>query len=194
MRLARSLAPLLTVAALAAATGDSTPLDAQGPPPVSIAAQASSGVWGSAWMADLGNGKTQVDVRLTPASGDFPTLIHDGPCASPNPAPRYALADVQNGVSTTQLSVPVADLTRGPMSINVHQSPQDIATIVACGDLVVPTSGGATVLPPGGEPVLPVRPLASLALFALGSLGLVLRRLGPAGARPARDTPAVPER
>jgi hypothetical protein len=193
MRFARSLTQLLAVGALAAGAGGSTPAVAQAPPVVTVAAQASSGVWGSAWMADLGGGRTRVDVRLTPDSGDYPTHIHDGPCANPNPAPRYALADVQNGASTTELSVPVADLTRAPMSINVHRSPQDIATIVACGDLAVPAGGGATVLPPGGEPVLPVRPGASLALLALGSLGLVLRRLGTAGARPTRGTPAGPE-
>jgi hypothetical protein len=194
MRFARSLSQLLAVAALAAGAGGSTPAVAQAPPAVTVAAQADSGVWGSAWMADLGGGKTRVDVRLTPASGDYPTLIHDGPCASPTSAPRYALADVQNGASTTDLNVPVADLTRAPMSINVHRSQQDIATIVACGDLTAFAAEGATVLPPGGEPVLPVRPVASLALLALGSLGLVLRRLGPGPARPARVSPAGLER
>jgi hypothetical protein len=151
MRHARSLAPLLVVAVLA---GRAAPvvLAQSAPAAIAVAPGAGSDVAGTATLADLGGGRTRVDVRLTPAGGDHPMHVHDGPCAHPNPAPRYALANVRNGASTTEVNVALTDLTRSPMSINVHRSAQAMDTVVACGDLVLPAAAGVSVLPGGGEP------------------------------------------
>jgi hypothetical protein len=157
--------------------------------PVSVPVEARPGsdLAGSATLADLGGGRTRIAVRLSPAEGDHPTLVHQGPCAGPNPAPWYALANVQNGASVTDVNVAIVDLTRAPMSVNVHQSVQDMDTIVACADLVLPAGAGVAgvaVLPAGGvppavpAPAAAARTLAALGLVAAGGLGLMLRRLG----------------
>ena len=161
---------------------------AQSPPPaVTLGPVAGSGVSGTATLADLGGGRTRVEVRLAPAGGAHPMHVHEGPCANASPAPRYALADAQNGASTTDVSVALADLSRSPMSINVHRSAQAMDTVVACGDLL-PAAAGVSVLPGGGAPgaagplAVPWRAAAALALLALGGAGLALRRIGRRGA------------
>lgn len=168
-----------------------SPAHAQSAPvAIPVAARSGSDITGSATLADLGGGRTRVEVRLTHAAGDHPMHVHQGPCANPNPAPWWALANVQNGASVTEVDVAIVDMTRTPTSINVHRSVQDIDTIVSCADLVLPAvavlpAGGIPV--PGGERSAPDRSVAALALLAVGGLGLVLRRLGR---RPA----LVPER
>jgi LPXTG-motif cell wall-anchored protein len=174
-------------------TGGGRPAFAQSVPvSVPVEARPGSDVAGTATLADLGGGRTRIAVRLSPAEGDHPTLVHQGPCAGPNPAPWYALANVQNGASVTDVNVAIVDLTRAPMSVNVHQSVQDMDTIVACADLVLPAGAGVAgvaVLPAGGVPPATgpsatARTLAALGLLAAGGLGLVLRRLGrPAAQR-----------
>jgi hypothetical protein len=125
---------------------------------------------------------------MTPASGDHPMHLHEGSCANSNPAPKYALANVQNGWSLTELNASLSDLTKAPMVINVHESVPDIATIVACGDVGVPSVAApgtgssqseaapdVSVLAPGGEPNFAA---LTLGLMGLGASGLFLRRLG----------------
>jgi hypothetical protein len=191
MRRARPLAPLLVAAtaALAAfAGGADPPVLAQSPPsPIAIGALGGSGVAGTATLTDLGGGRTRVEVRLASAGGDHPMHVHEGPCANPNPAPRYALTNVQNGASTTEVGVALTDLSRAPMSINVRRSAQAMDTVVACGDLL-PAAVGVSVLPGGGAPGdgggpgAARRPAAALALLALGGAGLAMRRLCHRGA------------
>jgi hypothetical protein len=152
-----------------------------GPFTIAVGALVGSNISGTATLAEPSGGSTRVDVQLTTA-GDHPMHIHEGPCASADPNPWYALHNVENGASGTDVSLTVADLTRAPKSILVHRSAQDIDTVVACADIVVPivAAGGATagvsVLPPGGEPQLPLRPVVASLLLAVGSVGLYLRR------------------
>ena len=180
MRRARPLAPLLVAAtaALAALAGGAAPavLAQSPPPPIAIGASGGSGVAGTATLADLGGGRTRVEVRLAPAGGDHPMHVHEGPCASPNPAPRYALANVQNGASTTEVGVALTDLSRSPMSINVRRSAQAMDTVVACGDLL-PAAAGVSVLPGGGAP------------DAGGGPGAARSPRRPGAARPGRRGP-----
>jgi hypothetical protein len=183
MRRARLLAAPLALALLTA--GAAAPGLAQpGPFALAVAALGGSGLAGTATLADLGGGRTRVEVRLPPDGGDHPMHVHEGPCAAVDPVPWYPLANVQQGASGTEVDLSVADLTGAPKSILVHRSPQDLDTYVACADIVLPAAAaggaapGATVLPPGGEPALPVRPVAAAGLFAVGSLGLYLRRRG----------------
>ena len=183
MRRARLLAASVTLAAFVA--GVATPAVAQwGPFTLAVAALGGSNLAGTATLADLGGGRTRVEVQLPPDGGNHPMHVHEGPCAQVDPVPWYPLANVQQGASGTAVDLTVADLTRAPKSILVHRSPQDLDTYVACADIVLPAvaAGGAapgvSVLPPGGEPALPLRPLAAAGLFALGSGGLLLRRRG----------------
>ena len=169
---ASALSPLLIPAALAQSS----------PATINFAPLNGSGITGTATLSDQGNGRTRIEVHLTPASGDHPMHIHEGACATANPAPWYALANVQAGASTTDVNLGLADLTRTQKSILVHQSPQQLDTVVACADLVAPrgaaqvagaqAASDVAVLPPGGEPEVPLRPVVALAFCALGGLGL----------------------
>jgi hypothetical protein len=190
-RRGRLLALSLVVAGLAA--GAAAPVLAQvGPSMLPFAALTGSNLSGTATLTESaggGAGSTRIDVRLNSGSGDHPMHIHEGPCATVNPAPWYALHNVQQGTSGTDVTLTVAELTRAPKSILVHQSAQDIDTWVACADIVIPAvaapagaAPGPTVLPPGGEPVLSLRPVAAGLLFALGALGLAVRRRRPSRA------------
>jgi hypothetical protein len=192
MRRARLLAAPLALAVLALAVlaaGAGAPVVAQwGPLTLAVAALGGSNLAGTATLADLGEGRTRVEVQLPPDGGDHPMHVHEGPCAEVDPVPWYALANVQQGASGTDVALTVADLTQAPKSILVHRSPQDLDTYVACADIVLPAAAaggaapGVAVLPPGGEPALPLRPVAASVLFALGSLGLYVRRRGRLGA------------
>jgi hypothetical protein len=178
---ARSLAPLLIIAVLI--LGGGAPALAQSAPvALPVEPRPGSDVAGMATLTDLGGGKTRVEVRLSPAAGDHPMHVHEGLCTNPNPAPRYALTNVQNGVSMTAVEVAVADLTQAPMSINVHRSVQDMDTVIACADLALPALSGMAVLPAGGVPEpdgeTSGRTIAALALLIMGGLGLFMRRLG----------------
>jgi hypothetical protein len=182
MRRARWFAASVALAAFVA--GAATPAAAQwGPFTLAVAALGGSNLSGTATLAELGDGRTRVEVQLPPDGGDHPMHVHEGPCAQVDPVPWYPLANVQQGASGTAVDLTVADLTRAPKSILVHRSPQDLDTYVACADIVLPAAAGGaapgvSVLPPGGEPALPLRPGVAAALFALGSLGLYVRRHG----------------
>jgi hypothetical protein len=80
--------------------------------------------------------KTVVEIHLLGAgAGPEPAHIHMGSCAKLNPAPKYPLTSVVNGVSETTVDQPIAALTDGTMAINVHKSSSDLKDYVACGDL-----------------------------------------------------------
>ncbi len=182
MRRACILALSLALGVLAASAA---PALAQWAPfTLAVAALGGSNLSGSATLAPLEDGRTRIEVQLPASGGDHPMHVHDGPCAEVDPVPWYALSDVQRGTSGTDVSLTVADLTQTHKSILVHRSAQDLDTYVACTDIVLPavaaggTAPGVSVLPPGGEPEVPLRPLAAAGLFALGSVGLFVRRCG----------------
>lgn len=148
---------------------------------VQLAAQNTSGISGTATLTDLGGGKTRVVVNVTGAAGgNEPAHIHEGTCATLNPAPKYPLTNVQNGASTTEVNVSLADLQKSPYAINLHKSPQDVPTYVACGDIVAAGAQAAapSTLPRTGDlgPSTPVGALLAMAGAAIVGLGFVLRR------------------
>jgi hypothetical protein len=104
---------------------------------IEIAPENNSGVTGTATLSDLGNGRTRVLLTLTGSTGVHPAHIHDGVCASVNPAPKWPLNDVQNGTSSTELDAPLNEIASGSTAVNVHVSPQD-ETPVACGTIRPP--------------------------------------------------------
>lgn len=97
---------------------------------------SNSGVTGSVMLTDVGQGKTQVDVRVEPAGNvDMPAHIHPGSCVDLVPQPRYPLSNVVNGASRTVVPASLSDLMAGDLAINLHRSNDDLATYTACADL-----------------------------------------------------------
>ena len=80
--------------------------------------------------------KTVVEIHLlgAPSSAE-PAHIHEGTCAKLNPAPKYPLTSVVDGISETTVNATIATLTAGGLAVNVHQSPTDLKDYVACGNL-----------------------------------------------------------
>jgi hypothetical protein len=101
-----------------------------------IAVQNGSGESGTVTLTPVGD-KTRVDLALVGAPADTPqpAHVHPGPCAKLDPKPKYPLAPVVDGFSTTTLDVPIGQLTSGDFAVNVHKSSSEIAKYVACGDL-----------------------------------------------------------
>ncbi|MEO7040301.1 MAG: hypothetical protein ABI186_09760 [Candidatus Elarobacter sp.] len=101
-----------------------------------LAAQNGSGEIGTVTLTPVGD-KTRVDVAIAnaPAGVAQPIHIHQGTCAKLDPKPKYPLTTLIDGVSTTTVDVPVAQLVAGGFAVNAHKSTTDIPTYVACGDL-----------------------------------------------------------
>jgi hypothetical protein len=101
---------------------------------VNLSAQNNFGLTGRATLTDAGN-QTMVQLTITGSDDVHPAHIHNGTCANLDPTPLYPLADVRGGLSSTTVPASLADITSGQKAINVHRSPSDIATYVACGDI-----------------------------------------------------------
>ena len=105
------------------------------PMTVSIKALNGSGEAGSAVLTDTKAG-LKVVISLTGApEGAQPAHIHKGSCAKLDPKPEYPLSSVVGGKSTTVVKGVTIGEIKGKTAINVHKSPTDIATYVACGDI-----------------------------------------------------------
>jgi hypothetical protein len=101
-----------------------------------IAAQNGSGEAGTVTLTAVGD-KTRVDVALAgaPVEPAQPAHLHPGSCAKLDPKPKYPLTPVVDGVSTSMVDAPLAQLTAGDLAVNVHKSSAEISKYVACGDL-----------------------------------------------------------
>lgn len=101
-----------------------------------IAAENASGELGTVTLTALG-AKTRVVVAIAnaPTNVPQPDHIHEGSCAKLNPNPKYPLTTLVDGLSTTIVDAPLAELIAGGFAVNVHKSTNDIPTYVACGDL-----------------------------------------------------------
>ena len=115
---------------------------------VNLGEQNGSGESGTARLTSQGDQtKVALDLRnpsAMMASETQPAHIHKGSCAELDPTPAYALADVQDGKSTSTVAVKLDDLRNGAFAINVHKSATELETYVACGDVGTATndSGG----------------------------------------------------
>ena len=90
---------------------------------VTLSAQNGSGQNGTAVLQDMGDGTTKVTVNISGGSAVAqPAHIHDGPCATLNPKPKYPLTSLVNGTSETIVKQPLSDLADGTYAINVHKS------------------------------------------------------------------------
>jgi hypothetical protein len=98
-------------------------------------AQNGSGEHGTVALKPRG-AKTVVEIHLLGApSTAQPAHIHSGSCDHLNPAPKFPLTPVVDGISETTVNEPISVLTAGGLAVNVHKSATDIKTYVACGDL-----------------------------------------------------------
>jgi len=130
----RSLAAAAAAALLALAVPASA---ADGPHRVfALATQNASGELGTVTLTAVGE-KTRVEVALANAPTDVPqpAHIHEGTCAKLDPKPKYPLAVVVDGTSTTMVDVPMSQLIAGGFAVNVHKSTKEIPTYIACGEL-----------------------------------------------------------
>jgi hypothetical protein len=95
-----------------------------------------SGVTGTAVLTDNGDGTTRVAVDVDAAGHpDMPAHIHPGTCTNLTPQPRYPLQNVIDGVSETDIDVPLEELFAGGLALNLHASPDDFETYTACAEL-----------------------------------------------------------
>ncbi len=126
---------LLPKAVLAALTGQSLP---SGFVYYDLDAVAGSGVSGSVLIVDMGRGSSQVQVNLegTPAGGDHPIHFHDGRCGSAGGVViPLNNVDGDSGWSSTTVDVPFTWIVGNAHALMVHLSPDQMSTIVACGDV-----------------------------------------------------------
>ncbi len=126
------LVGVLATAAVTGAQGQSVTLD--------LVSQNNSGISGTATLTDLGGGQMRVEIRVTGAeAGPQPAHIHGGNCAQLDPAPRFSLTPVTNGVSTTDVEGTLQQVTAAPHAIHLHKSPEELPIYVACADTKPPS-------------------------------------------------------
>ena len=106
-----------------------------------------SDVRGTAWMgADVKNAnqtRAHVDISNAVPGGVHPWHIHRGQCGNDQgiygPADAYPPLKVEgNGRSSATATLPVPAPKSGDFFVNVHASPKNLKTIVACGNLAPP--------------------------------------------------------
>ena len=98
--------------------------------------QNGSGISGTATLSPTSDGQVEVEIELDGSEGGpHPAHIHQGSCADLDPNPAFPLEDVVDGRSRTTVEVAVADLSADEYAINVHESPENAANYVACGDV-----------------------------------------------------------
>jgi hypothetical protein len=98
--------------------------------------QNDSGITGTVELSPTSEGRLEVEIELNGSDGGpHPAHIHPGSCADLDPTPAFPLEDVVDGRSETEVDVTTSDLTAGEYAINVHESPENADTYVACADV-----------------------------------------------------------
>jgi Cu/Zn superoxide dismutase len=103
---------------------------------VPLGEQNNSKERGTAKLTAEGN-KTRIEVSLSgaPKGVSQPAHVHEGSCPNPDPKPKYPLANVVEGKSSTLVDASLDTLTSGKLAINVHKSADELKVYVACGDI-----------------------------------------------------------
>ena len=190
MRIYRPVLTLIPLLGLLAFAAFSNPVAAADPVTIQLSAQNNSGINGTATLTDLGNGQTRVVINVTGFQGGTPSPvhIHDGTCATLNPAVKYPLTNLVDGKSETTVPVALSALLAQPHAINAHKSAQESTVYVACGNIVaggagtggqqpgaLPSTGGGGMAHTG-TPVSWFALAGLLALVASGATGILRRR------------------
>lgn len=93
-----------------------------------------SGMSGEAELTETGSG-THVSLMVDGAAGDNPVHIHFGTCDNLGEI-AAALTNIDaSGKSETDVDLTLDELTSGEYAINAHESMENIANYVACGDI-----------------------------------------------------------
>lgn len=93
-----------------------------------------SGMSGEATLTETEDG-TMVSLMVEGAAGDNPVHIHLGTCDALGEV-AAALTDIDaDGMSETTVDLTLDELTSGEYAINAHESLENIANYVACGDI-----------------------------------------------------------
>ena len=109
----------------------------------SLAPMSGTNVTGSATVTPGDNSnQTRVDLMVSGASagGVHPWHVHRGQCGNDQgivgPANAYpAVAIGADGTGRVLATIPARLESGGQYMVNVHQSPQEMGTIVSCGNL-----------------------------------------------------------
>lgn len=106
-------------------------------------------------LAMLGAAATQVSAQHD--TGPHPSHIHAGTCAELDPTPTYPLNDVAPvapeapagsvEVAHTTIDATLDELMASPFAINVHESAENVANYIACGDIAGPVVNGLLLIP-----------------------------------------------
>lgn len=94
-----------------------------------------SGVTGSVSLTAIGDRRTRVEIAVDPAGhANMPAHIHPGTCADLVPQPRYALENVLDGASVTEVAASIDELLSGGVALNLHRSNAEMEIYTACVD------------------------------------------------------------
>lgn len=95
-----------------------------------------SGVSGRVTLTALDDATTRVVIAVDSAGHpSMPAHIHPGSCAELVPQPKYALENVLDGQSTTEVSASLDELLAGGQALNLHRSNEEMDVYTACVDL-----------------------------------------------------------
>lgn len=132
------------------------PVQAQGEP-IELPLSPVNGyeVEGTMTLRDNEDGTTNILIELDEASGDEPAIIHAGSCDALDPNPSFSLASVdEDGVSETDLEVPIGTLLNGGYAVVIHLSSDQFEVYVSCGNLFVPDGADVPQPQPGETPAV----------------------------------------
>lgn len=109
---------------------------------VVIAAAPGFEVEGNAAVRELEGGRTGVTIEIRGAASEamLPWHLHEGVCGSGgaivgDPAAYPPLAAGLDGSASGEATIDVALSPGADYHVNVHKSPSETETIIACGDL-----------------------------------------------------------
>ena len=108
-----------------------------------LAAMNGSTVHGTATVHSMAAGQETVNLQVSGATpgATYPWHIHSGSCADGmtpvvgSPSLYTALGTSGDGTASLTATIPVTLDPNQRYHVNVHASPTDMGTIVACGDL-----------------------------------------------------------
>ena len=114
---------------------------------VQLESRAGSQITGSANVQSIvaagfgGSTAAAVSIGGATAGAQHPWHVHSGSCATGGPimgaASEYPVLNASsNGTASATANLSVGLDDDGPYHINIHRSPSDLGTIVACGNLI----------------------------------------------------------
>jgi hypothetical protein len=127
------LVPPLVASACGSEKGDRTHVERL---QVQLLAPGSARRVGTATLTRLDRDRTQVSITVSNAPDRLgPIHIHRGTCGHVTPKPTYTLGDVVGGSAHPTVDTPLDELLDEDYVLTIHQSPQQRATNMACGEL-----------------------------------------------------------